>query len=392
MRKEETMKRVFSILFALALALSALMVGSSVVLAWDGAETIRDETFYVPSSTLTLGGSTTVYMGIAGYVIADPFQINLEYQAGILDSDIANINTYFFPYNAAHPPDHTDGSWTKNFEDNTNYVLNVSLAGGLTVYEYDGFTQTVVPAIQWTLTGWHQTILAGDIVDHGDGTITLRVVPSGTYRPFVNDPPVNNVEIFSGQMECEVLGYRFTGNAGDIGNGSVLVPILRGSAEVTTETDTGEASFTASPGAVEDLTAVATPAGAPTTFPHGMFTFKITGIGIGEEVTLTIELPDPMPIGTKWWKYHNNTWSPMNIGDDDGDNIITVALKDGRTPDDEDSTPGQITDQGGPAPGPVGWETYPVNKVSLFLPWIVLLGAIVAGASVLLLRRRQAQS
>ena len=386
------MKRIISILLALALALSALMVGSSVVLAWDGAPTIRDETFYVPSSTLTLGALGADYFGNPGYVIANPFQINLEYQAGILDSDIANLNTYMFPANLAFPPGHTDGTWLKNFSDNDEYVLYVNPGGGCNIYKYQG-TATYDPAIEWTLTGWNQTILAGEIVDHGDGTITLLVVPSGTYRPFVNDPPVNNVEIFSGQLECEVLGYQFTGGAGDIGNGSVLVPILRGSAEVATETATGDASFTASPGAVEDLTAVETPPGAPKAFPHGMFTFKITGIGIGEEVTLTIELPDPVPVGTRWYKYHNNVWSMMDIGDDDGDNVITVALKDGRTPDDEDTTPGQITDQGGSAyAGNVGWETYPVNKVRVFLPWIALLAAILAGASLLVVRRRRAQT
>lgn len=386
------MKRVISILFALALVVSALMATSSAVLAWDGAETIRGETFYVPSSQLTLGAWVTVYGGVQGNVIANPFQINMEYQAGILDSNIANINTYLFPANVAFPPGHTDGTWLKNFSDNVDYVLRVNPAGGLTVYTYPDLW-TVVPAIQWTLTGWHQTILAGTIVDHGDGTITLLVVPSGTYRPFPNEPPVNNVEVFSGQLACEVLGYRFTGAAGAIGAGSVLVPILRGSAEVETETATGDASFTASPGAVKDLTAVETPAGAPTEFPHGMFTFKITGIGTGEEVTLTIELPDPVPVGTKWWKFHNNTWSPMSIGDDDGDNVITVALKDGRTPDDEDLIAGQITDQGGPGePGAVGWETYPVSKVRVFLPWIALFAAIAAGVSLLVLRRRRAQS
>jgi len=48
------------------------------------------------------------------------------------------------------------------------------------------------------------------------------VVPTGTYRPFLNDPPVNNVEIFSGNLATEVLGYTFTGASGDIGSGSVL--------------------------------------------------------------------------------------------------------------------------------------------------------------------------
>jgi hypothetical protein len=154
----------------------------------------------------------------------------------------------------------------------------------------------------------------------------------------------------------------------------------------------GEAYFTPSAGMIDDLAPVSTPPNPPATFPYGMFTFKITGLSTGEEVTLTIELPGPMPIGTKWWKYHNNTWSPMDIGDDDGDNIITVALKDGRIPDDEDLVDGQITDQGGPASPTVGWGTYQVSKARVVLPWIALYAAIAAGASLLVARRRRAQS
>jgi hypothetical protein len=161
---------------------------------------------------------------------------------------------------------------------------------------------------------------------------------------------------------------------------------------VATSTGTGTAWFSTSAGNMTQPAAVATPSGAPTAFPHGMFTFNITGLSDYQEVTLTIELPDPVPVGTKWWKYHNNTWSPMDIGDDDGDNTITVALKDNRTPDDEDGTLGQITDQGGPGSPTVGWETYPVSKVRVLLPWIALFAAIVAGVSLLLLRRRRTQT
>ena len=79
MRKEETMKRVFSI--SIALALAALMLVSSAVLAWDGAPTISQETFYVPSSPLTLGAWTAdvwpthppAASAVPGYVIANPF-------------------------------------------------------------------------------------------------------------------------------------------------------------------------------------------------------------------------------------------------------------------------------------------------------------------------------
>jgi len=50
-----------------------------------------------------------------------------------------------------------------------------------------------------------------------------------------------------------------------------------------------------------------------------------------------------------------------------------------------DSDPSHYYNQ----PQVVGWETYPINKVRVLLPWIGLLGAIVAGASLLVLKRRR---
>jgi hypothetical protein len=199
-----------------------LAVSGVAQASWSGTATIRDESFYVPSTGLVLGDTKTVYEGVSGYAITEAFQINMEYQAGILDSDIANINSYLYPANAAFPPGHTDGTWTRNFSDNEDYVFNVSLTGGLTIYEFDGLAETVGGSdIKWTITGWHQTILAGDIVGN-----ELVVVPTGTYRPFLGDPPVNNVEIFDGNLDTEVLGYTFTGLAGDIGSGDTLGVVL----------------------------------------------------------------------------------------------------------------------------------------------------------------------
>lgn len=41
---------------------------------------------------------------------------------------------------------------------------------------------------------------------------------------------------------------------------------------------------------------------------------------------------------------------------------------------------------------PVGGTAYPINKLAILVPWIVLGAAIIAGVSLLALRRRQTQS
>jgi len=161
---------------------------------------------------------------------------------------------------------------------------------------------------------------------------------------------------------------------------------------VSTATATGTASFATSEGNVLGLTAMAPPATPPVTLPHGMFNFTVCCL-TGPTVTLTITFPDPIPVGYKWWKYVGGSWYSLPIGSDDGDETITVTLRDSVLPDDEDTIPGQITDQGGPGePGAVGWDTFPVSKARVMLPWIVLLAAIVTSAGLLVVRRRRVQS
>jgi hypothetical protein len=159
----------------------------------------------------------------------------------------------------------------------------------------------------------------------------------------------------------------------------------------TPTTTVGNATFSSSQGNIVGLQGVTTPPNPPVTLPYGAFNFTICCL-TGTSVTLNITLPGPLPVGSKWWKYYNGSWYPLDIGSDDGDNFITVALRDNIPPEDEDTVPGQITDQGAPGPGlPVGWETYPVSKGRVLLPWIGLLAAIMAGASLFGIGRRRAQ-
>jgi uncharacterized repeat protein (TIGR01451 family) len=101
-------------------------------------------------------------------------------------------------------------------------------------------------------------------------------------------------------------------------------------------------------------------------------------------------------------------WNPTLISGDDGDNILQTTetwvyqaigtatagyyanigyvsgTPLGGDPVVSESDPSHYYTQ-----LPVGWESYPVNKVRVLLPWIGLLGAIIAGASLLVLRRRR---
>lgn len=161
---------------------------------------------------------------------------------------------------------------------------------------------------------------------------------------------------------------------------------------VTTSTATGTASFATSDGNILGLTALDPPATPPVALPHGMFNFTICCL-TGPTVTLNMTFPQPIPVGYKWWKYVGGSWYSLPIGSDNGDAFITVTLRDNLLPDDEDTIPGQITDQGGPGPGPaVGWETYPISKARVLLPWMAFLAAFMAGASLLVLRRRRVNS
>ena len=168
---------------------------------------------------------------------------------------------------------------------------------------------------------------------------------------------------------------------------------------IPTATGTGTASFVSPCGSIINLTSVSEgslpTAGKPNlAFPHGFFSFDITGLSNGQTVTVTITLP-PGAAPTQYWKYHASEggWIQIPMTVVGPPNVIRITLVDGGLGDDDGLANGVIVDQGAPASGAaVGWETYPVSKVRVLLPWIALLAAIVAGASLLVLRRRRAQT
>ena len=76
------------------------------------------------------------------------------------------------------------------------------------------------------------------------------------------------------------------------------------------------------------------------------------------------------------------------MGDNDGDNVITIELTDGGLGDDDLTANGTIVDDGGPGYYiPVGGEAYAASKLTILAPFIVFFVVIIVGASRVLRHR-----
>ncbi len=175
-------------------------------------------------------------------------------------------------------------------------------------------------------------------------------------------------------------------------------------------TGSGTVTLNADGGTFEDVAAVAESAlpttGKPSlTFPNGFFSFNIFGLTPGDTVTVTLTMPSAIPVGTQYWKYGPTSsnpggeWYQITMGDDDGDNVITIPLTDGGLGDDDLTANGVIVDQGGPGSPPVPTPTPtpapakvggtglfpPDNSGSSSTPYAVIIGTSLAAIATLAL-------
>ena len=172
---------------------------------------IRANDLYVASTGISLGadGGSSEYHEDGGFEIATTFQVNLEYQAGVDPDAVDHFNNY---------GEGTVHNWT----DPQYYFMAISEAGGLAAWSYgdNNLEEDLNADLQWTVTGWGQTIWGGTIEDG-------RLVVTTGYRPFDATEMVNDVEVFSGVRNMELLAYTFNGAASDIGAGTQLGVELR---------------------------------------------------------------------------------------------------------------------------------------------------------------------
>lgn len=135
--------------------------------------------------------------------------------------------------------------------------------------------------------------------------------------------------------------------------------------QTATATGAGNATIQTDGGAIVDFQAVAEDSlpeeGKPdgVEFPYGFFSFTVIGLELGQEVTVTLTLPGGnVTAGSLYWK-HGPTlanpldhWFSLPIGDNDGDEVITIDLTDGGDGDLDVTEDGEIVEPGGPGTSP----------------------------------------
>ncbi len=174
--------------------------------------------------------------------------------------------------------------------------------------------------------------------------------PSGPFHPVANPEGLGN------EVSDNVdFGSFFTGSVPEIAESS---------------TGTGLSSFSSDSGVLSDLESLDEDTlpteGKPfLNFPHGLFSFTITGLEVveetGETVTITITYPSPVEAGSEYWKVIDGEWVDVTslLGSNDGDNILTLTLTDGGLGDADGEINGVIVDPGGLGeffPGKSGFE------------------------------------
>lgn len=159
-------------------------------------------------------------------------------------------------------------------------------------------------------------------------------------------------------LDLGVAGFDTIYGNGRIQAVNSVNSILPDSGSVSSPTGTGTISFSTASGSVSSITPVSESTlptvGKPsTTFPHGLTSWTVTGLNASQTITVTLTYPVNIPINTKYWKVIGSTWTDATsiLGDNDGDNVLTLTIQDGG-PFDTNPTPGAISDPGGPSPPP----------------------------------------
>ncbi|MFA7247651.1 MAG: choice-of-anchor U domain-containing protein, partial [Dehalococcoidia bacterium] len=252
---------------------------------------------------------------------------------------------------AADGPDHDQRGFTRPMLDGFDigaYELQRLVPPSITSVNPNSGTQG--QTLDVTITGTNFTGATsvrfgalGSYVSVNGFTVDsdTRITASITIMSFAS-PGVRNVSVTT------------PAGTGSLNDGFTVTRAGQQTQNVQTATGSGAATFTTNGGSINNLTASAATACGDLegySFPHGFFSFNITNLTPGSTVTVTITLPSAIPADSQYWKCINGQWVNVTslIGDNDGDNLLTLTLTDGGPADADGAANGTIIDPGGPA-------------------------------------------
>lgn len=144
---------------------------------------------------------------------------------------------------------------------------------------------------------------------------------------------------------------------------------------VSAEITTGTCSFDSALSGIEPV--ASPPAGFA--FPYGAFAFSANSCGEGDGITIVFTYPNPLPAGTRYYKYLNGTWQDWTDRVTITGNTVTLVLTDNEE-GDTDPTLGVIRDPSGPA-----FSTPSIPGLSAW--GVIALSMLMLGSTLLISRR-----
>jgi PKD repeat protein len=334
---------------------------------------------------------------------ADPTALLVGQTVSFTDLSSGGVGSLSHEWEFGDTGTSTDQDPSHAYADPGTYTVTLTVTDSATNTDTETKTGYIT-----VVAGPHADFAADDTVAMAGDDIHFASLSSGGIAPLSYEWDFNNDGTWDGTAEDEPYAYsspgtytvvlRITDAAANADNETKVdyIVVVQSCDSASTAGGTGTVEICTSAGVLENLAGVSEDlvpdGGRPNLiFSHGLFEFDITGLTPGQSVTLIITLPSSTPTTTQYWKYGPTSadpageWYSIPLGSNDGDNVITITLRDGGAGDDDLTADGSITDQGGP-----GTPRPPEPAPAFPSVYTGVAGALGAAVLAYLIRRRLA--
>lgn len=224
-----------------------------------------------------------------------------------------------------------DGGWVEYFFQHRR---------GYLIFDTEKFGHVAMACVgMFTISSINFTAAQGDIVEKGDKLGNFAYGGSAVILLF--EP---------GRVSFTVP---LAGPPRHISMGNALAVAVQPVQTATATTALGEVAFTTSAGSIQGLTTIGASqiscASPDYYFPYGQFSCNLINLRPGQAVRLTIKFPNPLPLGTRYFKCNNNVLTDCSaFSNRINEYILTLDIVDGGQGDNDGAANGTIVDPGGP--------------------------------------------